>query len=961
MTATKTSTDSSSHLQIRTQLMIPLLLLLGLLFVGGASFHWIITQKLLEQAAQESLTHLQAYWEETLKNDKGVYEALLKYLEQLPELQKAWTEQDRDALLAITSPLLDQFKADYRISHFYFHNLDGTNFLRVHNPNEAGDTIERYTFEKARLSQKSFSGLEIGAHGQLVLRTILPWQFNGQTMGYIELGGDIENFTAHLSAMNLLSVGLAIKKQYIQKDLWGTSHSPKEQLRWDQNPSYYIAEASDPALDQEYLQTLNLQDKVFTQSSLQPHMYLASLPIRDVQGRTVGKLLLAKDFSQLIAYQQKTGTLVLIVLIGISLAFSLFYYLFAGRLKDSLNSNIASLLNEVALRTLAEENLKSHKISLEKSIEERTSALQAANEKLEYDIQRRKHIETALKKSEEKYRTLFNGSTDMILVIKNGKVFDANLTAVKNLEIKSMDHLQLIALDKYFINTAVPKTLSHQWLKQAEADGIFHGEINFGTNGSNSYPVEMVITSIDDGDEKVLLMACRDISARKTAQALVEYQARFDPLTDLPNRRSFVEQLQQSIQVCRRHNEKGAVLFIDLDHFKNINDTLGHSVGDLLLKDVASRLKSSVRIEDTVSRFGGDEFVVILPRAGQDTDETSKIARTVAEKILESMTSPYQIEGHQLHITPSIGISIFPNRQETSEDILKQADAALYGAKDSGRNTLRFFEPEMQQANEQRLLIEKELRQALKQDQFFITLQTKHHANGDVVGSECLIRWQHPDMGMVSPLQFIGVAEETGFIIPIGHWVIEQAAQWIRRCDEGGLPQSFSKVAINLSPVQLYQPNFVQDLWSVVNAHQLAPERMILEITENVLIKDFGDTVKLLKKLKDLGFSISIDDFGTGYSSLRYLKQLPIDELKIDQSFVREIHTDANDKAIVETIISMARHLSLEVVAEGVENREQLEFLANQGCDRFQGYYFARPIPAAELYGKLSQNDQRVS
>ena len=362
-----------------------------------------------------------------------------------------------------------------------------------------------------------------------------------------------------------------------------------------------------------------------------------------------------------------------------------------------------------------------------------------------------------------------------------------------------------------------------------------------------------------------------------------------------------------------------------------------------------------MRAEDTVARFGGDEFVVILPCCGEDNEEAGQNARSTAEKISQHLISAHVIGEHHLHITPSIGVAIFPKLNETTEDILKQADAALYGAKGEGRNTVRFFEPKMQQANEERLILEKELRKALERDQMFINLQTKHDAKGNVIGSECLLRWKHPELGMVSPFHFITIAEETGFITQIGKWVIEQVAQWIAYCKDNNLPEEYGRVAINLSPLQLFQANFVNELWSTIQKYGISPELITLEITENVLIKDFDSVVRLLQKLKDLGFMISVDDFGTGYSSLRYLKSLPIDELKIDQSFVREIHTNANDRAIADTIVSMARHLSLKVVAEGVEIPEQLELLVEQGCERFQGYHFARPITTGELLDKIQQ------
>jgi diguanylate cyclase (GGDEF)-like protein/PAS domain S-box-containing protein len=648
----------------------------------------------------------------------------------------------------------------------------------------------------------------------------------------------------------------------------------------------------------------------------------------------------------------QTGWYLLLALGLVNAGFLTFMSIYAWRLQLQLEQTFDQLTEENRLRSTAENKLKIHLNTLEGIIAERTQSLAESNQALKLDIIQREKTEQALRESEQKYRALFNGSQDLILVLRQGKIIDANQAARQALGISRDAQLSTTSLDSCLTNPALPKTLSYQWLKQAQQDGVWQAEMEFHSAGLTA-PVETAINAISEAGEMLFLVTCRDITERRRAQAELEYLANFDALTGLPNRHRFADRLQAAIQSCRRHQEKGAVLFIDLDHFKNINDSLGHGVGDLLLKAVAERLKDHLRAEDTAFRFGGDEFVIILSRAGNGPDSAALCAQSVADKLLASLGAAYALDGHEVYVTPSIGITLFPKLNETAEDIVKQADAALYIAKDHGRNTARFFDPNMQEATETRLLLEKELRGALDKKQLFLTLQTKHANDGSLAGTECLLRWRHPELGLVSPLEFIGIAEETRQIIPIGLWVIEEAAQWIRTCQQEKLPTGCQKVAINLSPIQLYQPQFVQNLWSIFHRHQLDPGLVTLEITENVLIRDINETIRILGKLKDLGFAISIDDFGTGYSSLKYLKRLPLDELKIDQSFVRDLHTDQNDKAIVETIVSMARHLSLGIVAEGVETPEQLAFLSEIGCHRFQGYYFARPTPLPELLNRF--------
>jgi len=446
------------------------------------------------------------------------------------------------------------------------------------------------------------------------------------------------------------------------------------------------------------------------------------------------------------------------------------------------------------------------------------------------------------------------------------------------------------------------------------------------------------------------MLMCEDVTEQRRAAELIEYQASYDSLTDLPNRRLFVDRLNQSLAGARRHDHQGAVLFFDLDNFKNINDSLGHPVGDELLRQVAMRIMTSIRDEDTVARLGGDEFVVLLPELAKESGEAITDVQLLAEKMRQQLGEPYQIESHELHVTSSIGIAMFPYRDESPDDILRQADTAMYRAKESGRDAVRFFLPSMQLAADERLKTLNELRRALPRGEFHLFYQPQFDQQWRLHGAEALLRWQHPERGLVMPGDFIGLAEESGLIAEIGYWVLREALTQLRAWQNSRTDIGLAHVSVNVSAVQFRQGDFVHRVERTLGETGAMPASLTLEMTESILLEDFDETVEKIQALKRLGVRFALDDFGTGYSSLGYLKRLPVDELKIDRSFVRDVLDDANDAALVETIMTMARHIGLEVVAEGVESAEIVDYLGKRGCAVFQGYYFGRPCAPDEFY-----------
>lgn len=440
----------------------------------------------------------------------------------------------------------------------------------------------------------------------------------------------------------------------------------------------------------------------------------------------------------------------------------------------------------------------------------------------------------------------------------------------------------------------------------------------------------------------------RNISERKRAEEKIEKLAFYDALTGLPNRRLLVDRLHYALASMDRDKSQGALLFIDLDNFKDLNDSQGHDVGDMLLQEVARRLLACVRESDTVARLGGDEFVVMVQHLEGDMARATARVEQVGRHVLAALNQQYLLGALEHHSTPSIGVAMFAGSHQQIDELLKQADLAMYEAKAAGRNTLRFFDPAMQEFVARRTAMEAELRQGLQRNELLLHYQPVVNARGTMVGVEALVRWKHPHRGLVPPFEFIPVAEQTGLIVPLGAWVLETACKqlkvWSRRS-----PTAAFTIAVNVSARQFRQPDFVEAVRKVLEATGANPRLLKLELTESLLLADKDDAVSKMTELGTLGVKFSLDDFGTGYSSLSYLKVLPLEQLKIDQSFVRDVLSDVNDAVIARTVLALGHSLGLNVVAEGVETSGQRDFLLENGCTLFQGYFFGRPVPVEQL------------
>ncbi|KJK06473.1 MULTISPECIES: PAS domain S-box protein [Pseudomonas] len=567
------------------------------------------------------------------------------------------------------------------------------------------------------------------------------------------------------------------------------------------------------------------------------------------------------------------------------------------------------------------------------------------------DITQQQRAEAALKASEEKFAKAFHSSPDAITIteLDSGRYLEVNDGFCR---LTGYSAAEVIGHSVYEIGIWADDKQRAILLAELQDKGRVHHREMLGRNKRGELlTVEVSIEPITLNESPCLLMTARDVSQLKNAQAQIRHLAYHDPLTNLPNRALLMDRLSQQIALLKRHNLRGALLFLDLDHFKHINDSLGHPVGDTVLKIITARLEASVRLEDTVARLGGDEFVVLLSGLEGSRDEVTEKVRELADTLRELLAEPMSLDGQRLQVTPSIGVALIPDHGSTPADLLKRADIALYRAKDSGRNTTQMFHTTMQKAASERLRMESDLRLALARGELALHFQPQVDARDNrIVGAEVLLRWHHPQLGQQPPAQFIQVLEESGLILEVGSWILEEACDACAGMLRDHLidADNFS-LCVNISPRQFRQNDFVERVLRSLDDFRLPYKMLKLEITEGIVIQNLEDTISKMRELKQYGVSFAMDDFGTGYSSLTYLKRLPVDALKIDQSFVRDAPLDPNDAEIVRAIVAMARSLELAVIAEGVELTEQLEFLEHLGCHLYQGYLHSRPLPLGEF------------
>jgi len=569
-----------------------------------------------------------------------------------------------------------------------------------------------------------------------------------------------------------------------------------------------------------------------------------------------------------------------------------------------------------------------------------------------HDVTERKRAEQSLQQAEEKYRGIFEDSVIGIFqATLDRRLVSINRTLAQMHGYDSSEEMMedvSMRSPQLFVD---PSRMSE--LAQIVTDGgtARGAELEIYRRDGATKWVRMNLRGIRDASGEVVLRegTVEDITEHKAATERIKFLAYYDALTELPQRALLQDRLEHALAAARRRHEKIALLFLDLDRFKSINDSFGHSFGDIVLKAVAQRLKACAREQDTVARVGGDEFLILLDGVKDTAD-----AAIAAERIMRAMNASLEVQGHSFSVGCSIGLSMYPEHGMDGETLIKNADAAMYCAKEAGRGNVRFFTDEMNAQAVERLAMDKNLRLALEREEFFLVYQPQMEIeSGKITGFEALIRWQHPEMGLVPPDRFIPVAENNGLILPIGEWVLRTACAQARKWQDAGLPAV--PVAVNVSAVQFRQESFCALVRKVLQETGLPPQYLELELTESVLMSNADVTLSVLQELKEMGMKLAIDDFGTGYSSLSYLRQFPVDKLKIDKSFIRDAVEGCGDAAITTAIISMSKSLRLKVIAEGVETEAQLFFLREHRCDEIQGYYFSKPLSADEATAKLQR------
>ena len=530
---------------------------------------------------------------------------------------------------------------------------------------------------------------------------------------------------------------------------------------------------------------------------------------------------------------------------------------------------------------------------------------------------------------------------------RNNNIVDVNAAFIK---LTGYQKAEVLGKDPKMLSSGRNSKEEYKAMWEAILkDGFWEGELWQRRKDGSVHPKFMTISVVRDrtGEIEFFLSNFVDITRYKESEQRIAHLAHHDVLTGLPNRLHLQIFLEQSMLIAKRRSEQLAVMFLDLDRFKNVNDTLGHPVGDALLVQVAARLRASIREYDEVARLGGDEFVVILRGADILSD-----AIAVSKKINHQLSQPFNIGAHSLHTSTSIGIALYPDNAEHIDDLMRNADTSMYFAKSDGGNTFRFFSPAMNLGAHEKLKMESQLYEAIEKQELRLYYQIQVDDMNRPLGAEALIRWLHPERGLVGPMQFIPLIEQSGLIVPIGHWVLETACAQLKAWQHDARTRALV-LAVNVSAKQFCQPDFVEQMQKLVQHHAINPALLKLEITESLLLKNIQDVIEIMSALKTLGVRFSLDDFGTGYSCLQYLKRLPLNQLKIDQSFVRDLVNDSSDKAIVRTIIAMAQNLNLEVIAEGVETNGQREILLGMGCTQFQGYLFGKPMPIMEFEALL--------
>ncbi len=1011
---------------LKTSILLPLVLVLVIMISGYVYSHINQEKEFIRTQTNEHFLSAKRVFDSAVKAETRKLSAALMIIAAESGLKHAMMAGDRDALLKQSVTLFNTLREKCGITHFYFHQPDRVNFLRVHQADRYGDKIDRFSALQAEATAAPASALEIGPLGLFTLRVVLPWYEKKKLIGYVELGEEIEHLYGHVKEVTNVDLYVLIDKQILSRKEWETGMTMLgRKAEWDLTPHSVLAFTTVPepgaTMLRQLMQSGNLNQVIELPADGHRTFEMYSLPLTDA-GKTdhrIGRMFFLSDVTAVKSQNMQHALSIVGIGIVLSGMLILFFFTLTRRVERQLEfSRKGMLQSEAKFRSLVEsssdwiwevdtsghyvyvspkvkellgyeadeiigttpfelmpeeeaeriaeefasivkerrpfrglENTNRHKdgrmVTLESSgipiIDEHGTL--TGYRGIDRDISERKHAEEALKTMTKRFLMHFQQSPLAVIEWDTDfKVSEWNPAAERIFGYSQAEAVGRTAME-LILPENVKAHVSAIWAALLSREGGYRSTNENVTKEGNSITCEWYNTPLIDADGHVLGVAsvAEDVTQQKQAEARILHMAYYDALTGLPNRTLFLDRLEQECRIADRSSRFVGVMFIDIDHFKKVNETLGHLTGDLLLQAVAARLKDSFRKSDTVAHFGGDEFAVVVPGL-DDVNEIEHIIKYVTDRF----RVPFSVMENELFVTFSIGYSFYPIDDTAAHNLLRNSDTALNRAKELGRNQHQRYSIAMTDQASMYLSLQNGLRRALNEGEFVLHYQPQTDLkSGVMTGVEALVRWQHPQDGLISPAQFIPVAEETGLIVPMGEWILRTACLQAKAWQEQGLPAI--TMAVNLSSRQFKEEGFSQSVIDIIHETGLEPKYIELELTESILIDNESSVRKALEDFKKAGISLSIDDFGTGYSSLSYLKRFPIDKLKIDQSFVRDVIVNKSDASLVRAIISMARALELKTIAEGVETQQQLDFLRAEECEEIQGYLVGRPMPSEEL------------